>query len=88
MKINRNIIKRLEAELSEPKISILLGARQVGKTTLLHDIEEIAQKDGKKTAFYDLESSADLMKLSGDNNLSSIRSCQAAMSFLSTNSII
>lgn len=68
MKIKRNIIKRLEAELLEPKISILLGARQVGKTTLLHDIEEIARKAGKKTSFYDLESSADLMKLNGDQS--------------------
>jgi len=66
MKIKRHIINVLRAELSEPKISILLGARQVGKTTLLHDIEEIARKEGKKTALYNLESSSDLMKLSGD----------------------
>jgi len=66
MKIKRNIINQLVEELSEPKTSILLGARQVGKTTLLHDIEVIAQKNGKKTAFYNLESSSDLMKLSGD----------------------
>jgi len=66
MKINRHIINVLLTELSEPKISILLGARQVGKTTLLHDLEGIARKGGKKTAFYNLESSSDLMKLSGD----------------------
>lgn len=69
MKIKRPIINALQAESSEPKISILLGARQVGKTTLLHDVEEIAQKDGKKTAFFNLESSSDLMKLSGDQKV-------------------
>ena len=68
MKINRNIIGILQDDISEPKVTILLGARQVGKTTLLRDLETIAGEMGQTTTFYDLESSGDLMKLSGDQS--------------------
>lgn len=33
----------------------MLGARQVGKTTLLHELEKFARQKGVKTAFFDLE---------------------------------
>jgi len=69
MEIKRNIINTLAEEISEPKISILLGARQVGKTTLLHQLENEAHKMGISTTFYDLESSSDLIKLSGDQEV-------------------
>jgi predicted AAA+ superfamily ATPase len=55
MLINRLIIKDLKAEIAQPQILILLGARQVGKTTLLHQLEEYAKKTGLKTCFFDLE---------------------------------
>lgn len=65
MQVKRNIINRLRAEIIEPKVSILLGARQVGKTTLLRRIEALVREMGRTTAYYNLESSADLEKLSG-----------------------
>ncbi|MFH1830500.1 MAG: ATP-binding protein [Pseudomonadota bacterium] len=67
MNINRSIFNRLYGEKSEPEISILLGARQVGKTTLLHQLEAKFKMEGASTRFYDLESSADLEELSGTN---------------------
>lgn len=65
MEIKRIIINKLIEEFSEPKVSILLGARQVGKTTILRQLEAVARGMGRKTAYYDLESSANLAMLSG-----------------------
>ncbi|MDI6751391.1 MAG: ATP-binding protein [bacterium] len=53
--INRNILHKLGKELTQPEILILLGPRQVGKTTLLKMLENYVQQQGYKTAFFDLE---------------------------------
>jgi uncharacterized protein len=63
--IKRNIFNKLSMEFSEPEASILLGARQVGKTTLLRQLELEAKKKGYRTRFFDLEISSDLQALSG-----------------------
>jgi len=55
MEIKRENTKNLFADLKEPYISILIGARQVGKTFLLKKIQARAQSMGLKTAFFDLE---------------------------------
>lgn len=56
--IKRNIFNKLQQELTQPEIIILLGPRQVGKTTLLRMLEDYARQKGLKTAFYDLEQPA------------------------------
>ncbi|MFH1782237.1 MAG: AAA family ATPase, partial [Candidatus Omnitrophota bacterium] len=53
--IKRNILNKLQQELTRPEIIILLGVRQVGKTTLLKMLEHYAKRKGRKTAFFDLE---------------------------------
>lgn len=55
MEINRSIINKLASDFSEKSTSILVGARQVGKTYLMCKIEERAKFLGLKTAFFDLE---------------------------------
>lgn len=65
MQIKRSVFNKLYDEIKEPEISILLGARQTGKTTLLHHLEMAAKKEGLTTRFFDLESSADMKELSG-----------------------
>ena len=55
MIINRNILRKLQQELTQPEIIILLGPRQVGKTTLLKMLQDHARKKGYPTAFFDLE---------------------------------
>ncbi len=66
MMVNRNNLKRLYSQIAEPTISVLIGARQVGKSTLLRAIQKQAESKGLKTRFYNLELSADLNALSGD----------------------
>lgn len=53
--INRFIFNQLKQELTQPEIDILLGARQVGKTTLLKDLAKSAEQAGHRTVFFDLE---------------------------------
>lgn len=53
--INRNILNKLQQELAHPEIIILLGPRQVGKTTLLKMLENYSRQKNLKTAFFDLE---------------------------------
>ena len=53
--IARNILNQLQQELTRPEILILLGPRQVGKTTLLKMLQELCEEKGQRTAFFDLE---------------------------------
>ena len=53
--INRLILNELESEISQPEITVLLGPRQVGKTTLLIELEKRCRAKGLTTAFFDLE---------------------------------
>jgi len=63
MKIKRNIFNTLVEQFGEPKISVLVGPRQVGKTFLLRELEEHAKKRGLKTRYFDLEIPDDLLSL-------------------------
>jgi uncharacterized protein len=55
MIIKRNVLSQLQQELTQPEILILLGPRQVGKTTILKMLQEFCKQQRKKTAFFDLE---------------------------------
>ena len=65
MKVNRFIWNELWNDLKRPEITILLGARQVGKTFLLKEMERALQKSGKRAAYYNLEIPGDLLKFTG-----------------------
>lgn len=53
--IERLIFPKLLEEISQPEIVILLGPRQVGKTTLLRQVAQFAKKQGLPATLYDLE---------------------------------
>lgn len=61
MPIKRNIFDRLAGTISEPEVVILLGARQVGKTTLMLQLQKLAESLGKKTRYFNLEFPDDLL---------------------------
>ena len=52
--IKRPIFNIIKKELDQPEINILLGARQVGKTTLLHMLDEYAKNNKIKTLLSNL----------------------------------
>lgn len=58
--IKRFIFNKLQSEISQPEINILLGPRQVGKTTLMKQLQKYAQTMNLKTHFFDLEQPQDL----------------------------
>jgi uncharacterized protein len=55
MKIKRHILKHLQQEITRPEVLILLGPRQVGKTTVLKMLQDHCRQQGYSTAFFDLE---------------------------------
>ena len=68
MHVNRLIYNELCGDLNKPEITILLGARQVGKTYLLRELEKFAQRAGKKTAYFNFEIPEDLLKFTGSEH--------------------
>ncbi len=48
VEIKRRIYQDSWREIEEPQILILAGARQVGKTTLMHALDAAARAAGKK----------------------------------------
>lgn len=68
MAIRRKIFEKLKAQVKERKVSLLIGARQVGKTTLLKELfNEISKK--KKCLFLDVDVLSNYEKVSSFENL-------------------
>ncbi len=66
MIIQRPIFEKLLTELDKPFVSILIGPRQVGKSFLLKQIFDHAQKLGLNPKYYDLEDPHNLNLFIGD----------------------
>ena len=61
MKVKRSKFNDLKRILVEPEILILLGARQVGKSTLMEDLMAAAKKQGRPFRSFNLEFPEDLL---------------------------
>lgn len=61
MLVQRNLTQKLRNHLERSEILILLGARQVGKTTLMQELGDHARKLGLKTKAFNLEFPQDLL---------------------------
>ncbi|MCL0046964.1 ATP-binding protein [Thermodesulfovibrionales bacterium] len=57
--IKRKLLKELEEHLPKKEISLIIGARQVGKTTLMLLLKECLERKGEKTVFLNLDSEMD-----------------------------
>jgi uncharacterized protein len=53
--IHRSILSSLENHLNAPEITLLIGPRQVGKTTLIHRLLRGLEKKGIRTVFLNLD---------------------------------
>jgi uncharacterized protein len=58
--IHRLVLDQLKQHLSEPEITLIAGARQVGKTTLMNMLLEHLQKKDKKVLFLSLDFESDI----------------------------
>lgn len=68
MVIRRKIFEKLKAQAKERKISLLIGARQVGKTTLLKELFQELSIDGK-CLFLDIDILSNYEKVSSFETL-------------------
>ena len=49
--IKRRLLKELENHLSKKEISLIIGTRQVGKTTLMLLLKDYLERKGEKNSF-------------------------------------
>ena len=68
MQAERFIFKELCRDVNQREITILLGARQVGKTHLLRQTEKFARTQGLRTAYFNLEVPDDILKFTGSES--------------------
>jgi uncharacterized protein len=57
--IKRNLFQDLKEHLEKKEISLIVGARQVGKTTLMVLLKEYLEREGKNTLFLSLDNEMD-----------------------------
>jgi hypothetical protein len=55
MPIKRNLLKELQDHLPKKEMTLLVGPRQAGKTTLMLHLQDDLQKKGEKTLFLSLD---------------------------------
>lgn len=59
LEIRRNLYRELNDHLKAPEISLIVGPRQVGKTTLMFALKEAMDRQNEKTLFLNLDVEAD-----------------------------
>jgi predicted AAA+ superfamily ATPase len=57
--IKRELLSELIEHLEQKEISLIVGPRQAGKTTLMNLLKEVVTKKGKKTLYLNLDIEAD-----------------------------
>lgn len=67
--IQRTIFQDLLDHLAKKEISLIIGPRQAGKTTLMLLVQEYLKKKGAKTLFLSLDFEADQQFFTSQNNL-------------------
>lgn len=63
MELKRLIYKELVERISDSKVSISIGPRQIGKTFLMRELASEVKKRGLKYRYFDLEKPNDMLAL-------------------------
>lgn len=69
MLIKRSLFPEIINQLTSPEIAIIVGPRQVGKTTLLLQVKEYLDQKGEKTLFLNYDLDADRPFFGSQNDL-------------------
>ena len=69
MLINRTLLSNLRNHLSAKEITLLVGARQVGKTTLLRQLQKELSEQGERVVFLNLDFEADWIHFQSQERL-------------------
>lgn len=57
--IKRNLFSEVKAHLDKPEITLIIGPRQAGKTTLMYELIDDLKKTNEKTVFLSLDNDSD-----------------------------
>lgn len=57
--IKRKIFNEIKAHLNKKEISLIVGPRQIGKTTIMNEIKKYLETEGKKLVFLSLDYESD-----------------------------
>lgn len=68
-RIKRAIFDEIQAHLSEKEITMIVGARQVGKTTVMEELFSGIVRDGKKAILFNLDVETDATFFSSQEKL-------------------
>jgi hypothetical protein len=69
MLIKRSILPHIEAHLQRPEITVITGARQIGKTTILRMLQQRCEEAGRRTLFFNLDVEIDFGYFSSQQRL-------------------
>ncbi|WP_198018170.1 AAA family ATPase [Hippea jasoniae] len=67
--IKRKLIREIRDHLNKKEITLIVGARQVGKTTLMLFLEKELKQRGKKTLYLNLDREVDKKYFTSQENL-------------------
>ena len=67
--IKRLLFNKLKNHLSAKEISLIVGPRQAGKTTLMKELLGVLKKQGEKTVFLNLDYESDKIHFSSQASL-------------------
>ena len=67
--IKRNIFDKVKVHLKQKEISLIVGPRQAGKTTLMKVIQEDLDRAGEKTLFLSIDIETDKQFFSSQETL-------------------
>lgn len=67
--IKRDVLNELISHLDKKEISLIIGPRQVGKTTLMNFLKDYLEKRGDKSAYLSLDFENDLKYFNSQNDL-------------------
>jgi uncharacterized protein len=68
-KIRRKLFNELVKHLEAKEISLIVGSRQAGKTTMMTELKEYLNRKGEKTVFLNLDYEADKIFFNSQNDL-------------------
>jgi predicted AAA+ superfamily ATPase len=73
MRIRRKLLKPLLDLQASKKVTIIIGPRQSGKTTLLKMIRDAIKEQGHKTLFLDIDRFSDFEKIATYENIVNLK---------------
>ena len=59
MQIKRKIYNEIFSHLDQPGITVIIGSRQTGKTTIIKQLQTQLEEQAKKTIFFNLDIESD-----------------------------